>query len=688
MHRTANSRRIAGPPPPHCADLQGAHSSCAQAGLRSLLRVILPLLTAVLAASAIAPEIRGASDPLQDRLEPWCRQLLESHLMRQTATGPQQTEAGRSEMPSSSPLFHFDPVLLAHGRLRVQLETRPYGGGAEDLRTACERQVPSLRWEGAAGHLGQATLAIEDLARLVEVPGLCYVMRPPIGLPLVIRSEGVEEIGALEYQELGYDGEPVTVGVLDIGFQGAHQLMGIELPADTKMRAFAHGNSGEPDLDGVPPTAHGTACAEIVHDVAPGAGLRLANASTMSEMEAAIRWMQDEGVSVISHSVGWFWGPGDGTGDIVDLAHQAIDSGILWVNATGNQATAYWGGTFQDANNNELHEFDEAGDETITEAHVQAGTEFLLVLTWDHWPRSPDLTFEIEVYEDGSFVTSSDQALTPEVYPYREISNYQTAKPGCTVEIVIRRTKGSESVALRLFRLDGHDLAEHRRPDGSLVLPADSPRVLSVGAYRLAGENRTLEEYSSRGPTLAGVAKPELCTLDGVTTASLPHRFCGTSAACPLAAGAAALLLASTPEAGFFDFRWNVEELRTLFEWSSLAIDLGSTNAYSWGCLHLPDPGGPGHEIRAPSILVSSPARPPIQAHLARTMPGPLRLRIFDTEGRLVCYRCLPASPGRPGPILDWDGCGLGGRPLPSGLYLLCARGPGWHARRGLLLLR
>ncbi|MCK4306111.1 MAG: hypothetical protein KAY24_17860, partial [Candidatus Eisenbacteria sp.] len=356
----------------------------------------------------------AADKLLEEKLEPWCYHLYQSHAVDTLLAGSHaRCSPGEACLPLS-PFFHVDLALLNQGYLRVQLDTGPGDAAAADLQAACEARVPSLRWEGATGQWGQATLAIADLPRLAEVSGLFLITRPPTGLPLTT-SEGVEEIGAEAYHALKLAGSDICVGVLDIGFTGADDLLGVELPADTRMSAFAKNANGDKDLSGGG-SVHGTACAEIVHDIAPAAALCLANAGTIVEMEMAIHWLQDQGVSVISHSVGWFWGPGDGTGTIVDLTHEAIDAGILWVNAAGNQATRYWGGPFRDTNNDGWHEFDEAGDETITEESVAKGTAFTLVLTWDRWPYSPDLSFQIEIRENGRLVASSEDAYTSESY--------------------------------------------------------------------------------------------------------------------------------------------------------------------------------------------------------------------------------------------------------------------------------
>jgi subtilisin family serine protease len=525
---------------------------------------------------------------------------------------------------------------------------------------------------------------IEDLPRLAAAPELYYAIRPPRPLPLFM-SEGVEEIGADTYPDLGFNGQRITVGVLDIGFAGAPELLGTEIPQDTKMRAFHGSTSGNGDLTGGG-TDHGTACAEIIHDVAPGAHLCLANANSVAEMDAAVQWLKEEGVSVISHSVGWFFGPGDGSGAIAEIVNRAIDDDIVWVNAVGNQADAYWEGPFRDTDGDGYHEFDQDGDRSITSHTGARGSEFLMVLTWDQWPYSAHIAFEIEIRENGKLAASTETEYAGYVYAYRDLE-FERSRLNSRIDIAIRCTRGSATPHLRLFRLDGDALPEHGSARGSVVLPADVPRVVSVGAYRV--QQGFLEDFSSRGPTLAGVAKPEICAPDAVASATTsPNPFAGTSAACPHVAGAAALLLGSVPQGGFFDFRWNLAELRTLLRTSAAPDGFADPDACLWGLLRLPDPGSQPAPASLTKLRLASPTRAPICSDLHIPEPGSLSIRIFDAAGRLLENRRYPASPGSALLRFRWDGTDQHGRVADSGAYFLLATGEHWQMRGRFLLIR
>ena len=159
---------------------------------------------------------------------------------------------------------------------------------------------------------------------------------------MVTTSEGVELINADEWQTASYNGTGVKVAILDGGFSGYTTRQGEgELPTVTTWWA--------PSIGGPGSSAHGTACAEIVYDIAPDAEFYLANFGTEVEMGNAVDWLIAQGVDVISNSIGWpIGGPGDGTGAICEMVDDAQAAGIVWSVSMGNSAQRHWQGGFVD----------------------------------------------------------------------------------------------------------------------------------------------------------------------------------------------------------------------------------------------------------------------------------------------------------------------------------------------------
>lgn len=116
----------------------------------------------------------------------------------------------------------------------------------------------------------------------------------------------------------------------------------------------------------------------------------------------------------------------------------------------------------------------------------------------------------------------------------------------------------------------------------SLSAPADALNILAVGAINSQG---IIADFSSRGPTADGRIKPEVVArgvgtyVAGSFTAQTFGRSSGTSFACPLVAGCAAVLLSARPD-------WTPLQVR---EALMMTASLANTpdNNYGWGIVNL-----------------------------------------------------------------------------------------------------
>ncbi|MDY7078504.1 MAG: S8 family serine peptidase, partial [Chloroflexota bacterium] len=348
-----------------------------------------------------------------------------------------------------------------------------------------------------------------------------------------IEGEGVAVIGADDWHQAGFTGAGLRVGVLDLGFANYDTLLAVELPDDVPIATFGWYDDEE---------VHGTACAEIIHEVAPGAELFFAwYDGSDAAMGEAVDWLVEQGVDIISHSASGLVGPRDGSEWDAQLVDDLAARGILWVNSSGNEALSHYRGNFTDEDGDDFHEF-APGEEMLAlfnDGYVQ------IALNWeDDWEHATQ-DYELFLYDAvGSELASSQDPQTGE-FGHEPVEWIEYETGGETVYAAIVAYDVDRAVTLDVF-VNGADVA-YPSPDHSICPPADAVGSLTVGAANWL--NDSLAEYSSQGPTTDGRLKPEISAPTGVSGATYgTEDFYGTSASCPHVAGAAALVWQANPE--------------------------------------------------------------------------------------------------------------------------------------------
>jgi hypothetical protein len=506
-------------------------------------------------------------------------------------------------LPEATALAEMHMMVFDTGRVQVVIETT-----AEALSSMRET-VESLGGEVQTHYRGllQAMVPVGALESLAGHPEVSLVRQPSRSIPLEpalvgnSTTEGVAASNASAWHSAGHTGAGVRIAVLDGGFEGYQGLLGTDLPASVGTYDWTSSGMGG--------SKHGTGCAEIAHDMAPGATMDLHKVGTGVEMGNAIDQAIDDGVQIATASIGTILdGPGDGTGLRASIVQNARQNGILYVQAAGNNSEHSWSGTFSNDGSG-LHlwaagqnvNFFGPGDGQAWV--IPAGFPITCVLHWDDWTAvTEDLDLHLLGWTGSAWalVASSTNSQSGS-YPYpTEIISVQ-APAQTFYGFAVEKTSGTGSNCLRLLCSHAGPDLDERVKQRSLVYPADSPDAFTVAAIDVDTFN--LESYSSQGPMFGpggactgGATRPDAAGFANVSTESYgPQQFNGTSSATPHAAGAAALVKGVFPG-------YTPDQLQSFLE--GRAIDLGSPgkdNLFGSGRLHLGNPPSSNNPPNTPS---------------------------------------------------------------------------------------
>ena len=261
------------------------------------------------------------------------------------------------------------------------------------------------------------------------------------------------------------------------------------------------------------------------------------------------------------------------------------------------------------------------------------------------------------------------------------------------------------------------DDPQYRSRDNSYTLssPSTSPEVVAVGAFA----SRDLEflrdtyqdllnnlkigdllPFSSRGPALDGLLKPDLVA-PGVLTAAFSgdstnyRTAAGTSISSPVVAGAVALYFERFPRAT------NREVWRALTESAASDEFTGETPNYDWGygkldvAAFLQEPptvvaAEAGEVLPSGFSLAQNHPNPfngrtTIAYELAE--PGGVELTLYDLLGQPV-RRLVSEYQGAGSHRVAWDGTDDEGNPVASGVYLYRLKAGHQQRARRLVLVR
>ena len=455
---------------------------------------------------------------------------------------------------------------------------------------------------------------------------------------------------------------------------------GQQLPVDVLAEGPADGSD------------EGRAMLQIVHDLAPHANLAFATAFESEEsfaenIEALARPASEggAGAGVIVDDVIWFEEPFFQDGPIAVAVDNVVKAGVTYLSAagnnnlfdsTGNRIASWEAPAFRNSgacpaavpSGSQCMDFDPGpGSDDTFGITVQPHETLILDLQWaEPWNGvGTDLDAYLLSAGGGKILAKSIEANIIGTQRPVEIVAWENAGAGSqTVQLAINRRLGASPRLKFILLQNGGGVSATEYPKssgGDVVGPtvfghAGTESAIAVAAVPYSDSTR-IERYSSRGPvthlygpvegpgpaaplgTAEVIPKPDLAATDcGVTTffafsSAGKWRFCGTSAAAPHAAAAAALVRQAKPTLPPQQVRGTLEETAApVGGFPADAAGAGRVDAFA-AIASLPGPieGGDGPSEPAPALQAFSgaaatqapPAQPAAPAPPAAPVPAP-----------------------------------------------------------------
>jgi hypothetical protein len=487
--------------------------------------------------------------------------------------------------------------------------------------TTSAAQVERLRDAGArivhvAADLRTITVAVApaELTALAAVPGVENVSpelmpetsatgaAPTCQGSIVSEADG-QLRAAPAREEFGVTGDGVKVGVLsdsyDANASDARNAADGVASGDLTGVGNPCGQTAPVDVlaEGPPEgTDEGRGMLELVHDVAPGAGLAFASAVPETAFPARVAALREAGADVLVDDVGFFDEPFFQQGPADAAIEAARGAGSAYFTAAGNfnvmaggQNRSSWEapgwrsttcpGGLPDGYTGCMNFAAATGTPNDRLAiGVAPGARLRLGFQWAEPWFGVDSDLDVFLASGSTIVAASvlqNNGSNGTQKPFEFMSWVNTGGSQANVSLIIAKYGSTPDPGRMKFILGGGaavigTTAPEDRYGPTIFGHNGAPGAMSVAAVPFSDASQ-VETFSSRGPVthyfgpVSGdvpadalsapqtLAKPDIAATDGTFTSFFPangaSRFFGTSAAAPHAAAVAALQMEAEPEA-------------------------------------------------------------------------------------------------------------------------------------------
>ncbi len=305
----------------------------------------------------------------------------------------------------------------------------------------------------------------------------------------------------------------LKVAILDVGFSGYSASSG-RLPESAQL------NEGL--VNPLLATNHGLVMAEIIWGMlgrrAEGPRFYLVNTNGLSNFRAAIEFVIAHEIDVVVYAQNWVYGGNlDGTGFVDALVTRALDAGVTWINAAGNDHDLVFAGAVRSRTDGTVI-LPGAGD-TLSIRTDLDDTEVTVALLWT------------DVQDDDRVTATTDLDVIFETTTGMELASGRHRQGGAVGEASTSRFARESAMATvnrGEYRVRISDISHNFRSTDELRVVLSSNKPGSVHLTEATGRREILppadhpgvitvgdgSSHSSVGPTGDGRTKPDVTIAD------------------------------------------------------------------------------------------------------------------------------------------------------------------------------